>query len=567
MASLYDEKVLGAKERLALARKLQEQGDNVAAGQMVSGWYVPNTGAAITGAIKNIIGGYKEGKAQEDLDKAEMTKNKALANGLLQAGLPIPQEMRDSLATPEQTPSWGSRLWAGVTGGEQPQTVPRQEFTQQPAKDLTPDQRMSAISSLIPVAPEYAAPLQAHEQFMYGKQQDKENKQEALQNRKEIAAANAEERATRAEEQRIFLKNMQGERLAQQEANIRLVAGLRQNQGGNQDHYASAGVDPYTGEPITFNRQTGQYFKTGPTGALIPIGGASTPPPTGAVPPPANVPTGAVPPPTGAVPPPTGAVPPPTGAVPPPTGAPPQQPNGAMGGPSAPRLYSPEQNATFSQLYKNQLSGINPRVSTKIQPAYLQWQKDNGLDPSDIVGGTAEAKSRAKTALDYTTSGNSGKNIMRIATAVQHVDVLKDAYKALENGDIPAANSIFNRIAQERGMAPQTSFGATAQMVAPEIAAAVLASGGATALGDRQDYKALLNGAISPAQFKGLIQAFDSLFGGRVKTLATEYKLGTGKDFNYAGHNLSRFAPKEETPAGTPPPAGQGGWSIRRKGQ
>ena len=68
MASLYDEKVLGAKDRIALARKLQEQGDNVAAGQMVSGWYVPNTGGAITGAIKNIIGGYQEGKAREDLE-------------------------------------------------------------------------------------------------------------------------------------------------------------------------------------------------------------------------------------------------------------------------------------------------------------------------------------------------------------------------------------------------------------------------------------------------------------------------------------------------------------------
>jgi hypothetical protein len=90
-------------------------------------------------------------------------------------------------------------------------------------------------------------------------------------------------------------------------------------------------------------------------------------------------------------------------------------------------------------------------------------------------------------------------------------------------------------------------------MVAPEIAAAVLAAGGASALGDRQDYKALLNGNISPAQFKGLVQSFDSLFGGRVKTLATEYKLGTGKEFNYAGHNLSRFAPKEETPQGTSP--------------
>ena len=529
MASLYDEKVLGAKERIALARKLQEQSGGQSPGQMVSGWYVPNYAPAITGAIKSIVGGFKERQAQEDLDKAEMTRNKALANGLLQAGLPIPQEMRDSLATPEQTPSWGSRLWAGVTGAEQPQTVPRQEFTQQPAKDLTPDQRMSAISSLIPVAPEYAAPLQAHEQFMYSKQQDKEYKQEALQNKKEIAAANAEERATRAEEQRIFLKNMQDERLAQQAANISLAAKLRQGSGGNQDHFASAGVDPYTGEPITFNRQTGQHFKAGPNGTLIPIGGASTPPSTGAVSPPANVPTGAMPPPTEAV---------------------PQQPNGAMGGPSASNRFSPEQNATFSQVYQNQINGINPKLPPKVTTAYLQWQKENNINPSDIVRGTGEANAAKRTEMDFSSAGNSGKNIMRIGTAVQHIDVLKDAYKALENGDIPAANSIFNRIAQERGQAPQASFGATAQMVAPEIAAAVLASGGASALGDRQDYKALLNGNISPAQFKGLVQSFDSLFGGRVKTLASAYKHGTNKDFDYAGYNLSRFAPKEETPQG-----------------
>lgn len=257
MASLYDEKVLGAKDRIALARKLQEQSANQQAGQMVSGWYVPNTGGAALGALNNIIGAWDEKGAKEDLDKAEREKNKALANGLLQAGLPIPQEMRDNLATPEQTPSWGSRLWAGVTGAEQPQTVPRQEFTQQPAKDLTPDQRMSAISSLIPVAPEYAAPLQAHEQFMYSKQQDKESKQEALQNKKEIAAANAEERATRAEEQRIFLKNMQDERLAQQAANISLAASLRQGTSGGESSYAPVTFE--NGERGRFNRKTGEY--------------------------------------------------------------------------------------------------------------------------------------------------------------------------------------------------------------------------------------------------------------------------------------------------------------------
>ncbi len=256
MASLYDEKVLGAKDRIALARKLQEKGDNIAAGQMVSGWYVPNTGGAALGALQNIIGAYQESGAREDLDKAEMTKNKALANGLLQAGLPIPQEMRDSLATPEQTPSWGSRLWAGVTGGEQPQTVPRQEFTQQPAKDLTPDQRMSAISNLVTVAPEYAAPLQAHEQFMYSKQQDKENKQEALQTKKEIAAANAEERAAREKEHQSFLEQMQKDRFVQQDANARLVASFRQNQGSESSYTP---VTFENGERGRFNRRTGEY--------------------------------------------------------------------------------------------------------------------------------------------------------------------------------------------------------------------------------------------------------------------------------------------------------------------
>ena len=543
MASLYDEKVLGAKDRLALARKLQDQADNVAAGQMVSGWYVPNTGGAILGAVKNLIGGYQEGTAQNELDKVEREKTAATIRGLNSMGMEAPPEMALQAGTPEQKPSWWDKTSAFVTGGDQPQSVPAQPMAQNVAKNVSSEDLDRQSLAMSVVNPEVGAMAQT----IGNNQANRESRRIAAQESAELKRMLfllAEQGKNTRQDKNIDFQGGQNDLNRQNRIDIHMIP--PPNSGGNQSHFVSAGTDQFTGEHIVLNSQTGQYFKPGPNGALIPIGGASTPPPTGAVP----TPTGA-----------------PTGAVPPPTGAVPQQPNGAMGGPSAPNRFSPEQNATFSQMYKNQLSGINPRVSPKIQPAYLQWQGANGLDPSDIVGGTAEAKSRAKTALDYTTSGNSGKNIMRIATAVQHVDVLKEAYKALENGDIPAANSIFNRIAQERGMAPQTSFGATAQMVAPEIAAAVLASGGATALGDRQDYKALLNGTISPAQFKGLIQAFDSLFGGRVKTLASEYKLGTGKEFNYAGHNLSRFAPKEETPAGAPPPAGQGGFTIRLKGQ
>jgi hypothetical protein len=529
VASLYDEKVLGAKERLALARKLQEQGDNVAAGQMVSGWYVPNTGGAILGAVKNIIGGYQEGKAKEDLDKAEREKTAATMRMFNSAGIRVPDEMAMQAGTPEQKPSWWDKTSAFVTGGEQPQPVPAKPLEQNVAQNVSPDQFEQLAPAMALTSPELAPTITSIANNRYTRATQKELADALRTDKREQFDISEQGRNERAKEANLLRETIANQGNETQKAIAALAAASRQNQGGNQDHYASAGVDPYTGEPITFNRQTGQHFKAGPNGTLVPFGNTAAPPAVNVAPQPTGAPTGAVPP-----------------------------PNGAMGGASAPNQFSPEQNAIFSQMYQNQLSGINPRVSTKIQPAYLRWQEANGITPSDIVKGTGEANATKRTEMDFSSAGNSGKNIMRIGTAVQHIDVLKDAYKALENGDIPVANSIFNKIAQERGQAPQATFGATAQMVAPEIAAAVLASGGASALGDRQDYKALLNGNISPAQFKGLVQSFDSLFGGRVKTLASAYKHGTNKDFDYAGYNLTKFAPKEEAsqqPAGqTAPP-------------
>lgn len=533
MASLYDEKVLGAKERLALARKLQEQGDNVAAGQMVSGWYVPNTGAAITGAIKNIIGGYKEGKAQEDLDKAEMSKNKALANGLLQAGLPIPQEMRDSLATPEQTPSWGSRLWAGVTGAEQPQTVPRQEFTQQPAKDLTPDQRMSAISSLIPVAPEYAAPLQAHEQFMYSKQQDKETKQEALQNKKEIAAATAEERATREKEQRAFLEAMQNERFAQQEANIRLVAGLRPTPSSNSD----PSYMPYqypTGETGVFNRRTG----------------AITPMPT--LP---GAPTGAVPPPTGAVPPPTGAVPPPANA---PTGAPPL-PNGAMGGVSTPSANAAAIAALHPAIkeYAQNITNGMPLTNIPVKLRSQAIAAASLIDPEYYkknIGGQADIAS-AKAAEKMFTTGQYGQNLTSVRTAGQHLDLYTGLISSLHNGNVQTANAAAQKLAKEFGVSGPQTAESIAHIVGPEVAKAVI--GNLSSAGERNEFSNLFSSAKSPEQVAQLNEYTHKLFGGRVQSIADAYNYAmkpANRTFDWEGRGLGRYKPtEEETPQGTSP--------------
>ena len=160
MASLYDEKVLGAKERLALARKLQEQGDNVAAGQMVSGWYVPNTGAAITGAIKNIMGGYQEGQAKEELTKAEQEKTAASIRGLNSIGIEAPPEMALQAGTPEQKPAWYEKAGAYLTGNEQPQVIPAQPMAQNVAKNVSPEEMDRQSLALSVINPEVGAMAQ-----------------------------------------------------------------------------------------------------------------------------------------------------------------------------------------------------------------------------------------------------------------------------------------------------------------------------------------------------------------------------------------------------------------------
>lgn len=159
MASLYDEKVLGAKERIALARKLQEQSGDQSPGQMVSGWYVPNYAPAITGAVKGIVGGYKERQAQEDLATAEQQKAAAIMRAQESYGVPATEEMALAAGTPAKDPSIMSRLGALVRLEDQPQATPAQPMAHNVAQNATPEQRRSAMISLMGVDPTQASNL------------------------------------------------------------------------------------------------------------------------------------------------------------------------------------------------------------------------------------------------------------------------------------------------------------------------------------------------------------------------------------------------------------------------
>lgn len=181
MAGLYDEKIVGLKEQRDLARRLREQASAPAEmGQMVSGWYVPNYGNAITNALRNIVGGYKESQAEDKIAEAEREKAQATIQAMNQAGIEAPSALLSQAGTKEEAPSWTSRASAFLRGEDQPKPTPAQPYQQNVAQNVPQAQRTAGLSNLIAVNPEYATNVLALEKLQA--EQAKTNEAEKWKN-------------------------------------------------------------------------------------------------------------------------------------------------------------------------------------------------------------------------------------------------------------------------------------------------------------------------------------------------------------------------------------------------
>lgn len=149
MAGLYDEKIVGAKERAAFARKLRENAANDT-GQMVSGHYVPN----IMGAVQSIVGGWQEGKANEEKENLEREKAQATISAMNKMGYEAPESFLKQAQTPEQSPEFLNRAAAFLRGEDQPQTIPAQPYKQNVAQNVNPEDQQRAMLNLATINPD-----------------------------------------------------------------------------------------------------------------------------------------------------------------------------------------------------------------------------------------------------------------------------------------------------------------------------------------------------------------------------------------------------------------------------
>jgi hypothetical protein len=141
----------------------------------------------------------------------------------------------------------------------------------------------------------------------------------------------------------------------------------------------------------------------------------------------------------------------------------------------------------------------------------------------------AQYKIAAKTRQDFTT-GVQGKAVQAMNVAIDHLDTLQDAATALNNGKMPIFNDIAQKYAKNTGSAAPTNFDALKSIVGSEVAKAV--TGGASALGDREEIRAEINKANSPAQLAGVINKYQQLMSGQVKGLKQTYESTGLKDFD-----------------------------------
>ena len=141
----------------------------------------------------------------------------------------------------------------------------------------------------------------------------------------------------------------------------------------------------------------------------------------------------------------------------------------------------------------------------------------------------AKYKIMAKTRQDFTT-GKQGQAVQSMNVAVDHLDSLSEATKALKNGQLPLFNKIANEYSKNTGSPLVTNFDSLKSIVGSEVAKAV--AGGATALGDREEIRKEINAAGSEQQLLGAINKYQQLMAGQVKGLKQTYESAGLKGFD-----------------------------------
>ena len=216
--------------------------------------------------------------------------------------------------------------------------------------------------------------------------------------------------------------------------------------------------------------------------------------------------------------------------------------------------------------YKASSTSALARTPPQFRQAVWQRLQDKYPDWSEQ---TYNQENRANVAFG---TGPQGNVVRSLSVATDHLDTLKQIAHALGNSDKPAYNRLRQEYLKQTGSPLPTNFDAAKGIVGDEVVKAVVGSGGAGALADREEIKATLNRAMATGQIDGAIDVYIQLMGGQLKGLRSQYERATGKkDFNTLLTERARKAlgtdgqPDAAGGAAAPKAGGNDGWTVEKE--
>jgi hypothetical protein len=188
MAGLYEEEILGAKQQAETARKLRELAfaQGVPQGQIVGNRFVgPHWTQHLGNLLRQYNLGNQEQEASQKVENLTRERNRATADLMAQAGVPVSDTILKAASVPAVSPTLIEKL-RGVVTGEEAKGTPEQVYQPKMAQNVTPEMREGALMQLAHVNPDVGQPLltymgtKAHrEEAMAEKERAREERQQA----------------------------------------------------------------------------------------------------------------------------------------------------------------------------------------------------------------------------------------------------------------------------------------------------------------------------------------------------------------------------------------------------
>jgi hypothetical protein len=140
----------------------------------------------------------------------------------------------------------------------------------------------------------------------------------------------------------------------------------------------------------------------------------------------------------------------------------------------------------------------------------------------DPTWSATDSNARADALKKWTNPDSQvSKQVRSHITAANSIQDVKDAFTALQNGNLPLFNQIKNDFEKNTGKPLPINAETGAMLLGPEIIKSIIPNGGGVS--ERLEAKHLLNTKLSPAQAKAVFDELETFQGNSLKALETDW--------------------------------------------